>query len=61
MTTDTERPRPAWEATPSARVTLLAARPGAIRTDANGTQWYLSERGWSPVVHKPEPEREAGS
>jgi hypothetical protein len=61
MTQDT-RPRPAWAAGPSARVTLPAAEPGAFRTDANGCQWYLDTgHVWRPVVHKPEPEREAGS
>lgn len=60
MTADT-RLRSAWAAEPSARVTAPSATPGTIRTDANGTQWYLSEHGWRPVVHEPEREREAGS
>jgi hypothetical protein len=61
MTKDTPRPRPAWEAQPGAWVTLLDATPGTLRTDANGVQWWLDDgHHWQPVVHKPEPEREAG-
>lgn len=68
MTKDTPRPRPAWEAQPSAWVTFLYATPGAIRTDANGTQWWLDTgHQWRPVVHappgraQPRAELEAGS
>jgi len=63
MTQET-RPRPAWTAEPSARVTAPYAEPGTIRTDANGTQWWLDSGNiWRPVVHAPDreqPEREAG-
>jgi len=48
--TDTASARPAWEARPGLRVTLLAAEPGAIRTDTTGVQWCLDARhGWQPV------------
>jgi len=55
------RPRPSWRAEPSTRVTGQEATPGTIRHDANGTQWWLDGEQWRPVVHRPEPEREAGS
>lgn len=56
MTKDANRPAStcAWEARPGPMVTFLAAEPGAIRTDANGVQWWLDARyGWQPVVHDP--------
>jgi hypothetical protein len=56
MTEVAPRPRPAWEAQPSAWVTFLGAKPGAIRTDANGTQWWLDNaHQWRPVVHARRP------
>ena len=51
---------PAWTPHPGPEITLRPAVSGEVRTGRNGVQWYLSERGWQPVVHKPEPEREHG-
>jgi len=58
---DTARPGTAWEPRPGPRVTLLAAEPGAIRTDTNGTQWHLdAAHGWQPVsCPSPGPSRPA--
>jgi hypothetical protein len=62
MTSAPRRPEPAWTPRPGPEITLLPAGPGAVRTARNGVQWHLDPvRGWQPVVHKPEPEREAGA
>jgi hypothetical protein len=58
----TSRSEPAWTAHPGPEITLRRADPGQVRTGRDGVQWYLDPvRGWRPVVHKPEPEREAGA
>jgi hypothetical protein len=58
MTKDKQH-EPAWTAHPGPEVTLRPATPGRVRNGRDGQQWYLdAERGWLPVVHKPEPERE---